>query len=277
MAEAVIILSPRASDAATLAASSEVATLPVANLQNMQPKKKWRSNGSTSPYIEFDFGAAGCAANGLALIGHNLTGAATLRIRGKATYPVTSSPTVDTTAVSAWPATGKPTDEDFPHFLSWLDWSNAVALRYWRLDIADAGNAAGYIEAGRVMLGAYWQPTITIDLGGVPLGFDQRDVQTFTDYGETFTDARTASAPRLFQVQISAADKLEVLNGIAEIRRLRGMWGDVACLLDPAATTHFHRESMQGVFTAQQRHNMTQQFTANGEMWSVDLPLREVI
>ena len=277
MAAAVIILSPKASDAATLAASSAVATLPVSNLQNMQPKRKHRFTGCTSEYVEFDFGAGGCAANGFAYIGHNGTSALTVRVRGKATYPVTSSPTVDTTAVSAWPVTGKPTDAGFPHFLSWVSWVNSTALRYWRVDFADAANPAGYLEGGRAMLGAYWQPTITIDLGGVPLGFDQRDVQTFTEYGETFTDARNVSAPRLFQVQISAADRNEVLSGISEIRRLRGMWGDVACLLDPAATTHFHRHSMQGIFTAQQRHNMTQLFTSNGEMWSVDLPLREVI
>jgi len=273
----VVILSPHLSDAATLGASSAVSTLPVANLQNMQPKKKWRSSGITAEYITFDMGSGGVACTGLALIGHNLTASATIRVRGKATSDVTTSPTVDTTAVSAWPATGKPSDLYWPQYFSWLSWASGGALRYWRLDIADATNTAAYLEAGRVMLGAYWQPTINFDLGGTPLGFDQRDAQIATEYGQTFTDRLARSAPRLFGLQISAADKTEVLAGIADIQRLRGMHGDVACLLDPAATTHFHRHSMQGVFTSSQAHTIVPQFTSNGEMWSTTLNLREVI
>ena len=272
----VAILSPVLSDAATLAASTALTTLPAANLQDMQPKKKWRSTGVTES-ITLDFGTAGAACTGLALVAHNLTADATLQVRAKATSDVTVSPTVNTGAVSAWPATGKPTDAHWPHFLSWLSWANASALRYWRVDIADAGNAAGYLEAGRLMLGAYWQPGINFDCAGTPLAFDTKDVQTVTEYGQIFTDRRQRSAARRFGLQISAADKLEVLSGIAEIQRLRGMWGDVACLLDPAATTYFHRHSMQGVFTAPQEHQIGQQYTANGEMWSVNLPLREVV
>lgn len=275
----IIILSPRDSDAATLAASSQVTTLPVANLQNMQPKKKWRTDAALTPYIEFDFGSAGCAANGFALIGHNLTSAATLRIRGKATYPVTSSPTIDTTALSAWPSTGKPTDASWPHYLSWLSWTKPVALRYWRLDISDGANTDGYIQAGRVMLGEYWQPSLlSVDVGGTFLGFDQIDAQDVSDYGETFTDRRNVSAPRIFELTISAAERDEVLTGIADIRRLRGMWGDVACLIDPAATTHFHRQAMQGLFTAKARHTPIKCITPGGDWaWTTDLPLRELI
>ena len=96
------------------------------------------------------------------------------------------------------------------------------------------------------------------------------------------TDKRRQVAQQLLQLgrfalQISAADRREVLDGIAEIQRLRGLWGDVICLLDPAATTDFHRHSMQGVFTAPQEHRIVPQFTANGEMWTVDLQLREII
>jgi hypothetical protein len=47
-------------------------------------------------------------------------------------------------------------------------------------------------------------------------------------------------------------------------------------LLDPDATTDFHRQSMQGVFTSPQEHPIVPQFTENGEMWVVNFPLREV-
>ncbi|NDH64091.1 MAG: hypothetical protein EBY18_21155 [Alphaproteobacteria bacterium] len=204
----IVILSPVDSDAAILGVSSAVSTLPAGNLQNMQPKRKWRSSGLTE-YITVDFGAGGAACNGLVLVGHNLTGAATLRLRGKATPDVTVSPTVDTTAVSAWPATGKPAVGDWPQHLSWLSWSNSTALRYWRLDIADGANPAGYLQAGRLVLGRYWQPSINFDLGGTPLAYDQRDVQVTTDYGEIFTDRRQRSAARRFGLQVSAAEPVD--------------------------------------------------------------------
>src|SRR5579864_7228691 len=115
----VLLMSPALSDAATLAGSSQVASLPIANLQAMQPKKKWRSTGTTE-YVTADMGAA-VACNGLALIGHNLTSAATLRVRAAASAAnVTASPALDTGAVSAWPVSGKPADVNWPQYFSWL-------------------------------------------------------------------------------------------------------------------------------------------------------------
>ena len=62
---AIAILSPTASDAATITAGSQVATLPAANLQSQQPKKVWRS-ASASDYLNVSF-ATPIAANMLAL------------------------------------------------------------------------------------------------------------------------------------------------------------------------------------------------------------------
>ena len=271
----IVVLSPRDSDLATMAAGSEVATLPAVNLQNQQPKKVWRS-ASAADYITVTFGAP-VAANMLALNGHNLSAGGVFRVRGADTLANTAAaPSVDTGWQSVWPATGKPADAYWPRYLSALLWSNDALLQYWRVDIADPAVSQTYVEAGRLALGRYWQPTTNFDLGGTPLGFDQVDVQTRTDYGEIFTDRRQRSAARRFGLQISAADRREVLDGIAEIQRLRGLWGDVICLLDPAATTDFHRHSMQGVFSAPQEHRIVPQFTANGEMWTVDLQLREI-
>jgi hypothetical protein len=272
----IVVLSPYNSDRATIAASTAVATLPAANVQSQQPKKVWRSS-STADYLEITF-TAPVAANMLALNGHNLTSAGVFRVRGADTLAnTTAAPSVDTGWQSVWPATGKPADAYWPRYLSALLWSNDALLQYWRVDIADPAVGQTYVEAGRLVLGRYWQPSINFDLGGTPLAYDQRDVQVTTDYGEIFTDRRQRSAARRFALQISAADRREVLDGIAEIQRLRGLWGDVICLLDPAATTDFHRHSMQGVFTAPQEHRIVPQFTANGEMWTVDLQLREII
>jgi hypothetical protein len=272
----IAVLSPIDSDAATIAAGSEVSSLPAANLQSQQPKKVWRSS-STADYVTLSC-AAPVAANMLAVSGHNFSAAGLFRVRGaNSPADTTAAPSVDTGWQSVWPVTGKPADAYWPRYLSALLWSNDALYQCWRIDFADPSVTLTYLEAGRLALGRYWQPTINFDLGGTPLGRDQRDVQTVTDYGELFTDRRQRSAARRMSLQISGADKREVLDGIQEIQRLAGMAGDVFVLLDPNATTDFHRHSMQGVFTAQQDHQIVPQFTDAGEMWTVNFPLREVI
>lgn len=263
--ERMVVLSPLYSDAATLSASSEITSLPVANLQSLQPKKVFRAGGSyVAVTVAF---AEPVAANMLALVRHNLGPGGVIRCSAAGVF--------DTGWQLAWPVTGKPSDRRWPSWLSALRWSNDVEVSQCLVEFADPAGA--YIEAGRLMVGRAWQPSDNFDLSGTPLGFDQADVQTRTDYGGLFTDRRTLSAPRRFSLQISALDRREVLDGIGEIMRLQGGWGDVVVLLDPAATTDFHRHSLQGVFTAPQQHDLTQLFTNSGECWSVSFPLREVI
>lgn len=272
----IAILSPTDSDLATIAVGSQVSALPAANLQSQQPKKVWRS-ASTADYLNVSF-AAPIAANMLALVGHNLSAAGVYRVRLAATLAdTTAAPAVDTGWASVWPVTGKPADAYWPRYLSALLWTNDSLYQFARVDIADPAVSQTYIEAGRLVLGRYWQPTFNFDLGGTPLGFDQIDVQTRTDYGELFTDRRQRSAARRMSLQISASDKRETLDGVAEIQRLRGGHGDVIVCLDPNATTDFHRFSMQAVFTSQQEHQIVPQFNGGDVMFTVALPLREVI
>lgn len=270
------VLSPIDSDAATLSASSEVATLPVANLQSMQPGKVWRTDAVTEAYVNVTFAEA-IAANDLALVGHNLSADGVLRVRlADSLANLTAAPAVDTGWQSAWPATGRPQDAYWPRYLSRLAWTNDALYQYARVDLADPSPLKTYLEAGRLVLCRAWQPSLNFDATG-SIGFDQRDVQTSTDYGRMFTDRRTRSAPRRIAVAMSGANRRELLDGIADIRRLAGMWGDVVVLLEPSATTDFHRMSAQGVFTAAQDHRLTQTFDSDGELWTVEIPLREVI
>ena len=275
--ERVLLLSPKDSDLATLVASAQASTLPVGNLQTIQPQKKWRENGVTSASITIA-AAQAFPWNAAALVGHNLTVAASLRVRGAATAAaVTSAPVVDTGYVSAWPLGVKPAASSWPNYLSLVRWTNTAALQYWQLNIYDPGAGQTYLEAGRLVIGTAWQPTTNFDLGGIPLGFDPVDVQAKTPSGYTFTDRRAASAGRQIALQITGANQREVQDGIAEIQRLRGMWGDVIVCLDPAATTDFHRQSMQGVFTAKPRFPIVPQFDADGIQYGATLSLDELL
>lgn len=46
-------------------------------------------------------------------------------------------------------------------------------LRYWRIEIDDVGNAAGYVQVGRVFIGPGWQPTYNKSYGH-GLGWETR-------------------------------------------------------------------------------------------------------
>jgi hypothetical protein len=275
--ENVLILNPADSDAGTLTADSEVTTLGAANLLDMDPAKKWRSNGVTTAALTLVL-AAPIAADTLALVAHNLSGVGTLRVRGADSEAnLTAAPAVDTGWVSAWPVTGKPTTPGWPHFTSLVRWTAAGLFQYWRIDIADASLALTYLEAGRLVLGEAWQPSFNFDIGGTPLGFDSMDVQSKTPYGRTFTDRRTTSPARLFEIAFYALTVREAFDGAAEIQRLRGLWGDVICCLDPAASTDFHRFTMQGVFTAAAAYTLPPVFDAGGAMFGAGVKLRELI
>lgn len=276
MSQPFVLLSPGDSDAASLTASTQASGLPATNLQTIDPARKWQSTG-TSEYLLATFDTA-IAATALALVGHNLSASATIRVRGAVLQAnLTSAPTVDTTAVSAWPTSGKPSAPKWPHFTSLVRWAAATPCRYWRIDIADPAPATNYLEVGRLALGVAWQPSINFDIGGTPLGFDPADVQAKTPYGRLFTDRRNDSAPRLFELAVYALTKREAFDGIYEIQRLRGLWGDVVCCLDPSETTDFHRLTMQGAFTVGGAYTLPPAFDEGGNMFGAGIKLREFI
>lgn len=275
--ERFLLLSPRDSDAATLSASSAVTSLPVTNLQTIQPAQVWRSTSNAPQTIDVAFASA-VAANALALVATNVSGAALVRIRA-ATLPanLSAAPALDTGWQPLFPPTGRPTSPDWPSVIGLRRWMNDTAYRFWRVEIADSLGAVSYIEAGRLVLGRAWQPTQNLDLGGTPFGFAPADVQLATPFGRTFTNRRSLSPPRLFEISVFALTKREAFDGIFELQRLRGLWGDVVCALDPGEGADFHRFTMQGVFTAGGAYTLPPAFDDAGSMFGAAIKLREFI
>ncbi len=273
--ERIILLSPTDSDEATLAAGSPLAALPVTNLQAQDPKKVYRST-STTDYITAAF-AEPLAINMVAMNAHQFSSMAVWRVRlANSLAATTSAPAIDSGWQSVWPTTGKPVLRNWRHLISAMRWTNNSQYGYARVDFIDPDTTRTYNQIGRLALGRYWQPSADVDFGGLPLGWAPRDVQTETDYAELFTDRRNLSAPRRFQFMISAGDRDEIVNGLDEIQRLRGLWGDVFVFQNINAGVDFQKLSMQGVFTAPGEHQIVPQFNDNGALWTAPLAFREV-
>ena len=125
-------------DAYTLTPSSEAPNLPVENVQAIHLSNKWRTTAAATENVVG--GSAVAFTPDCAFIaGHNISSAAVVKIQGN-DADVWVGPTVDITMTR-----GKTVYYAFAGFAAHL---------YWRFLITDPTNPDGYIEIGRLWLGA---------------------------------------------------------------------------------------------------------------------------
>jgi hypothetical protein len=118
---------------ATITPSTEDTAYPKENLYDRQAANVFRSNSLTSLTILIDFGAA-VQANTIALINHNLTASATLKLEADNS----ASPTTDVAI---------PT---YRRYDIWKDFT-LTSKRYWLLTITDTNTEK--IQIGQLILG----------------------------------------------------------------------------------------------------------------------------
>lgn len=140
---------------ATTVTASEAATgFPASNIQETFRQVRWRSNNVTgTKTVTFDLGSSK-ALTVAGLLDHNMTSAATVQLRKSSDNFVANDVLVATFTMSR-------TDDDSETVI--LDpavaYITSTSERYWRISIADSGNADGYVEMGRVFLGTYTEMT----------------------------------------------------------------------------------------------------------------------
>lgn len=268
-----LYLTSRRVDQAVLVASSQKPSLPVTYLQDRQPEKKFRTEGCATEWITLDLGAP-YACNMAAFVGGNGTSALTMRVRGAASPgDVTASPGTDSTVLSAWPASGRPADEDWPVYANRVRWTNAAAYRYWRIDLADAANPDGYLEFGRLFLAPAFQPAFNVDQ--TPgIGLVSADQRKRTPLNKTFTDRRGTPLRRLV-LPISAVNEDDLWDGLFDMQRLLGTSGDFFFSLYPDATTHYHRYALQASFADGAQYDLEPFWDSESQLWRTSLTLEE--
>ncbi|MCD6451258.1 MAG: hypothetical protein J7L64_02665 [Acidobacteria bacterium] len=126
-----------------LTASSEVSTLPVANLRHPFRTLVWRTTGCAEEYVVVDFGSP-YSVKAVSFINHNLTSNAVIKLQANSSDSW-DNPPFETTLT--------------PHKETIIKCFDAQNYRYWRLWIQDSGNPSGYIEIGRLYLGSYFEPS----------------------------------------------------------------------------------------------------------------------
>lgn len=240
MAGNLTLLVPLDSDAATLSGGDWAMDL--ALLQDIQPTRTVQSTdattGSTIIIIE---ATSAMAWSGLALGATNFSSSATIRIRAATSEAnLTASPGYDSTAISAWPSSGKPTDAGLDSYDIFKTFAPGGSFVWWRIDIADTGNADGFIEIGRLYIAEAWEPDYPFT--GLAIGHAALDLKNKTETGFTNTEKR--GSVRYLDLKLDVVSAADAEDFLYEFRRRLGTAGDLFVCLDPEETTRLHRKMM---------------------------------
>lgn len=166
--------------------------LPLANLKDKVVSKTARSVNAlaASTYFTVDLGTAR-DVKVLSAIAHNISAAGTIRVRGYSDAGLTNV-VLDTGTLNTWP-TGFTAEDVAAYPKNWtLVLPIEKTARYWKWEITDTANPAGYVELGRAWMGPAWSPTVGI-VYGADIGYESRTTVTESLGGVQWGDNR---APR---------------------------------------------------------------------------------
>lgn len=234
-------------DEATVSGGSWISTLPLSNIKNTIYQKVARSTNAltTSTQFNADFGVA--RPIGLvSLLAHNLSEASTFRLRGDITNSFTT-PAYDSGWLEVYPIGTLPTSllnwEDDNFWAGRLSQSDLIglqspfvhvlgeekSLRYWRVEINDTANPAGYLNLGRVIFARGWRPDVNYTYGAATAYFDASPVATSLS-GAQYFDERPRG--RVIRFALDAMSEIEAYNYALELQRVAGITGEVLIVPD---------------------------------------------
>jgi hypothetical protein len=222
-------------DAAAVSASSDLVSLPAANVQHPQLSRVWATAPATSAWLLLDMHVpATCSL--LALIGTNLTPDATLRVRASDADPTAAAgDLLDTGAVNASIKAG--------YGAAYRSFA-PVAARYWRLDLADA--SVSDIRVGRVFLGPAWDATGNLlwDYSVTPVDESQR-AKSYG--GQSHTERRARFRVLAFTLDYMSAP--QAWEHAFALQRECGLDTDILAIPD-IASPYLSEQAVWGLMTA---------------------------
>jgi hypothetical protein len=249
---------PNRIDPATLSGGSWLSTLPLNNLKNPRLSRQARTVDATNASTKFviDLGQAR-NVEVVALIAHNLSANAQVRIKANSTNSFTT-PGFDSGWVEMWPegflSGGKLEWEDDNFWLGSLSEEAAagyktpfsyfltasISYQYWQVEIDDAANPDGYFSLGRCFIGPVFVPTHNMSYG---TGLSVNDATAFETSlsGEEFYDTRQRYRTYAFSLDFLSEE--EAYADILDMQRLMGTSGEIFVNGDPDDETNKPRRS----------------------------------
>jgi hypothetical protein len=118
-----------------------------------------------------------------------------------------------------------------------------VLAQYWRVDIADPLNPAGFVQLGRVFIGPAWQPSNNMSRGA------SLSWETGTEVQEAYSGAEFFGVKTPYRVARFSLDWLTESEGLSqafELHRRAGIDKEVLFIFDPTDTIHALRRQFLG-------------------------------
>lgn len=235
----MLLATPILSDAATITGNIGAGALGISNLQKMSVKNPYRVIGDTIA-LTVDLGAS-VPFNLVALIAHNMSAIASVRIRASNTNNPATAP-YDTGLLPArsdqtgFVASGYALAKNL-----FFNFSATQTYRYVFLDILDTG--AAYIDIGRLYVSKAFQPTTNMDYGLAHATNDlSRKARTVS--GEVIPKEQTKW--RSAEFTLGFLSKNEMKGQIAVIEQLRGRTKDVLFIPDPDEKDFLQYDAIYG-------------------------------
>lgn len=116
----------------------------------------------------------------------------------------------------------------------------AVVARYWRIEVDDSTNAAGYIDLNRLFLCPGWQPSRNFAYGA-QFGFETDTEMQKTLGGAMYYDKRRPR--RVLRLTIEHLPEGEALAQAYEMQRRLGIDLQVMVVINPEDTVNMHRRA----------------------------------
>lgn len=226
-----------------LSGGSWEADLPLTNLQYRRLHKVARSTDAlaASTKLRIDLGVAR-SVGVLALIGHNLSAAATVQWKGGTSAGATDVYNPGALAMSFAAVTAE--NREGLNFTVVTIPATAQSARYWDLDIVDTANPDGYIEIGRLFIAGAYTPTINMNVGA-KLGLESDTERSITDGGAATYDEKPVR--RHVSFVLDGLQDSDAFANAWRIQRLAGMTKQVLFVFDKTDTTLMHERAFLGV------------------------------
>lgn len=204
-------------DTATITSSDFAASLPVTNLQVEGRGKVARTSNATGTKTVNGNLAAASTVSCAVLYRHNLRYNGTWRLQ---LYSAANQTTqvYDSTATNAY---SSGLFDGWDAAFSVMYFTPVSSVLSFRVELADGSHPSGYLEAKRLLLGAYFEPGVNVEYG-LRAWWDEDSLQRRTLGGSIRTDARTTfrrmagALPRL-----TDAERITFADGVRYAGRRR--------------------------------------------------------
>lgn len=248
-------------DECTLSGGSYSAGAPLNSLLDRDVGNVARTTDTLAASTQFTAALSQLRPIGVvAIIRTNCGRAATYRVRIYTDAGLTAL-VYDSGTVDVWPAwmyprgsvewedprfwDGRPATEDLPYFSSDVihPLASNVLGRYIKVEFSDSGNAAGYLEFGRLFVDDGWEPVWNISRGNA-VGHEDLSTIAQTPVGKEFFTERDVR--RYARFQLAWMTDAERWGRAFDMQRIAKTVNEVLYIRDPSETHNLKRNAFMG-------------------------------